>query len=70
MVVKMHIEILLKQIRQEKGMTLTKLSERSGVSTSHISDIENNFKMPSLIVVVKLAKALDVGVTDLYKVIW
>lgn len=66
----MHIEILLKQIRQEKGMTLKKLSERSGVSTSHISDIENNFKMPSLIVVVKLAKALDVGVTDLYKVIW
>ena len=66
----MHIEILLKQVRQDKGMTLKKLSERSGVSTSHISDIENNFKMPSLIVVVKLAKALDVGVTDLYKVIW
>ena len=66
----MHIEILLKQIRQEKGMTLKKLSERSGVSTSHISDIENNYKMPSLIVVVKLAKALDVGVADLYKVIW
>lgn len=66
----MHIEILLKQIRQDKGMTLKKLSERSGVSTSHISDIENSFKMPSLIVVVKLAKALDVGVTDLYKVIW
>ena len=66
----MHIEILLKQIRQEKGMTLKRLSERSGVSTSHISDIENNFKMPSLIVTVKLAKALDVGVTDLYKVIW
>lgn len=66
----MHIEILLKQVRQDKGMTLKKLSERSGVSTSHISDIENNFKMPSLIVVVKLAKALDVVVTDLYKVIW
>jgi hypothetical protein len=26
--------------------------------------------MPSLVVMVKLAKALDVGVTDLYKVIW
>lgn len=66
----MHIEILLKQIRQDKGVTLKKLSEKSGVSTSHISDIEKNFKMPSLIVMVKLAKALDVGVTDLYKVIW
>ena len=52
------------------GITLKKLSEKSGVSTSHISDIEKNFKMPSLVVMVKLAKALDVGVTDLYKVIW
>lgn len=66
----MHIEILLKQVRQDKGITLKKLSEKSGVSTSHISDIEKNFKMPSLIVMVKLSKALDVGVTDLYKVIW
>ena len=66
----MRIEILLKQIRQDKGITLKKLSEKSGVSTSHISAIEKNFKMPSLVVMVKLAKALDVGVTDLYKVIW
>lgn len=66
----MHIEILLKQVRQDKGVTLTKLSEKSGVSTSHISDIEKNFKMPSLIVMVKLAKALDVSITELYKVIW
>lgn len=66
----MHIEILLKQIRDEKKVTLNKLSEKSGVSTSHISDIEKNFKMPSLIVMVKLAKALDVSITDLYKVKW
>ena len=66
----MHIEILLKQVREEKGVPLKKLSEKSGVSTSHISDIEKNFKMPSLLVMVKIAKALDVSVTDLYKVIW
>ena len=40
----MRIEILLKQIRQDKGITLKKLSEKSGVSTSHISDIEKNFQ--------------------------
>lgn len=67
---KMHIEILLKQIRHEKKVTLTKLSDRSGVSVSHISDIENNYKMPSLLVSVKLAKALDIEITELYKAIW
>lgn len=53
-----------------KKVTLTKLSDRSGVSVSHISDIENNYKMPSLLVSVKLAKALDVEITELYKVTW
>lgn len=66
----MQIEILLKQIRQEKKVTLTKLSDRSGVSVSHISDIEKNYKMPSLLVSVKLAKALDIEITELYKVTW
>lgn len=66
----MHIEILLKQIREEKNVTIKKLAEKSGVSKTHISDIEKNFKMPSLIVMVKIAKALDVNITDLYKVMW
>ena len=66
----MHIEILLKQVRNEKNMTLNKLSEKSGVSTTHINDIENNIKSPSLFVMVMLSKALDVEITELYKVKW
>jgi len=66
----MHIEILLKQVRNEKNMTLNKLSEKSGVSTTHINDIENNIKSPSLFVMVRLSKALDVEITELYKVKW
>ena len=66
----MHIEILLKQVRQKKNMTLNKLSEKSGVSSTHINDIENNIKNPSLFVMVRLSKALDVEITELYKVKW
>ncbi len=66
----MNIEILVKEIRQEKHISLEKLSNRSGVSTTHINDIENNIKSPSLYVMVRLAKALEVGITELYKVIW
>ncbi len=66
----MHIEILLKQVRQEKNITLNKLSEKSGVSTTHINDIENSIKSPSLFVMVRLSKALDVEITELYKVQW
>ena len=38
----MSIEILLKQVRQEKNMTLSMLEKKSGVSRTHINDIENN----------------------------
>lgn len=66
----MHIEILLKQVRKSKNITLNKLSDKSGISTTHINDIENNIKSPSLFVMVRLSKALDVEITELYKVKW
>lgn len=66
----MHVEILIKEVRQEKKVTLSKLSEKSGISSTHINDIENNIKGPSLFVMIRLAKALDVEITELYKVKW
>ena len=66
----MHIEILLKEVRQRKNVTLNKLSDKSGVSSTHINDIENNIKSPSLLVMVRLSKALDVDITELYRVKW
>lgn len=64
------MEILLKQVRQNKSVTLNKLSEKSGISTTHINDIENNIKSPSLFIMARLAKALDVEITELYKIKW
>ena len=66
----MHIQILLKQVRVQKNMTLAKLSDKTGISTTHINDIENNLKEPSLSMMVRLAKGLDVNINELYKVIW
>lgn len=66
----MKVEILVKDIRQEKSISLKKLSDKSGVSTTHINDIENNIKSPSLYVMIRLAKALNVDITKLYKVKW
>ena len=64
----MRIEILLKEKRREKKLTLAQLSEKTGISTSHIND--NNIKEPSLSMVIRLAKGLDVEISELYKVIW
>lgn len=64
----MKIEIRIKEIRKIKNITLKQLSKKSGISTTHINDIENNVKSPSLIVMVILAKELNVNITELYKV--
>ena len=67
---KMRVEILLKEKRKEKKFTLSQLSAKTGISTTHINDIENNIKEPSISMLVRIAKALDVKVEDLYKVQW
>lgn len=66
----MHIEILLKEKRKQKNLTLVQLAEKTGISKTHINDIENNLKEPSLSIMVRIAKALDVKMEDLYKVRW
>ena len=64
----MRIEIRIKEIRKIKHITLKQLSKKSGISTTHINDIEKNEKSPSLNIMVILAKALNVNITELYKV--
>lgn len=64
----MRIELLIKDIRIKKGYTLKQLSRISGVSTTHINDIENNFKKPSFSIILALCKALKVNVNDIYKI--
>ena len=62
----MRVEILLKEKRKERNLTLVQLSDRTGISTTHINDIENNIKEPSISMMVRIAKALDLKIEDLY----
>ena len=66
----MKIILNVKQIRTERHMTLKQLSLKSGVSTTHISDIENGERGASLKIMVKLAKAFNLPIECLYKVKW
>lgn len=66
----MRIEILIKDVREQRGMSISSLAKKSGVSAAHLSDIEKSFKSPSLLVMVRIAKALNVEITELYKVKW
>jgi XRE family transcriptional regulator, master regulator for biofilm formation len=53
-------------IRKLRGFTLSKLSERTGISKSYLSNIERNLKQnPSVHVMEKIAAVLDVDLITL-----
>lgn len=64
----MIITFNIKFIRQQKGITLKQLSLKTGISTTHLSDIENNLKMPSLIYAILIARSLKVNINELYTI--
>ncbi len=55
----------LKQVRTERGVTLGDLAERTGISTSTLSRLENGRRKPSLELLLPLAQAYRVPLDEL-----
>ncbi len=53
----------IKDIREEKSLTIDDIVSRTGLSSSEISQIENRMVSPSLGTLIKLTKALDVSMS-------
>lgn len=66
----MKIIFKIKEIRIEKNLSLKEVAKKATVSATHINDIENQLKMPSLEVMVLIAKALNKNIQELYKIEW
>lgn len=55
----------LRLARLEKGLTLTELAQKAGVSAGYLSDIERGHALPAVETLSDLAAALGVRVSDL-----
>ncbi|MEO6511918.1 MAG: XRE family transcriptional regulator [Nocardioides sp.] len=55
----------LRSVRRERGVTLTDLAERTGISKSTLSRLENGKRRPSLELLLPLADAYRVPLDDL-----
>lgn len=62
------IEILIWERRQERGMTLRQLEERSGISRSTLQRLESGQQSPTLDQLDWIADALNVSISQLYTV--
>lgn len=54
-------------LRKSRGWTKKQLSIKSGVSQTYISELEAGKKNPTVVILEKLAKALDVDILELLK---
>jgi transcriptional regulator with XRE-family HTH domain len=52
----------IRELREQKGLSLQEMGERAGYSSALISQIENHFISPPLGAMIRIAKALEVKV--------
>ncbi len=56
----MHVGEKIKKLREEKGMSLPELAQKSGFSSALLSQIENHMISPPLGTLIKLGQAMEV----------
>lgn len=61
------ITMRIREERKARGLTLVELAKISGVSKSHISEIETGKQLPTLQVLCLLAESLEVSPERLYR---
>lgn len=61
----MELSQRLRELRRGLGMTLLDVKQRTGVSVSHLSDIERGRTRPSLETLTALARCYGVSMADL-----
>ena len=57
----------IKFLRELRNMTQEKLAEKSGYSLDYIGKIEVNINHPGLKVLMKIAEALEVELSEIFK---
>jgi len=57
----------IQQLRKEKGLTQEGLADLIGVDRSYMGFVERGERNPTLDKIVKIAKALKVSLSDLFK---
>lgn len=65
----MRVEILVREVRENKGLTLDDLASKTGLSKGHLSRIERQETEPTISTLCRIALALHVNVEMLYKII-
>ena len=57
----------IRYLRKQKGMSQLDLALESGINKNYISDLERGSRNPSLLILERICKALDIDLSTLFK---
>ncbi|MBX9708672.1 MAG: helix-turn-helix transcriptional regulator [Caulobacteraceae bacterium] len=63
--VRKRLGLRLQRLRQERGLSQEELADRSGLHRTYVSGVERGVRNPTITVLDKLAKGLEVTLPDL-----
>ena len=65
--VRQRVGLNLQALRRAKGLSQEELAHRSGIHQTYLSGVERGKRNPSVMVMSRIAAALDADVEDLVK---
>ena len=67
--IKQMIGARIKEIRTGKRITQEQLAEKININPKYLSSIERGKENPTLDILIKIAKSLDVNLDDIFKLV-
>ena len=64
--VRRRLGLRIKKLREDAGLSQEELAHRSSIHVTYLSGLENGKRNPSLLVLSRLATALDVQMMSLF----
>jgi len=63
----MQVGVEIKRLRQNKGMTIRALAEKTGLSIGFISNVEHEINSPTISSLQRICEALDTDIVSFFK---
>ena len=57
----------IRYLRQQKGFSIEDLALEADINRNYLGDLERGMRNPTLIILNKIAKALDIDLTTLFE---
>ena len=57
----------IRYLRQQKGLSIESLALEAEVNRNYLGDLERGMRNPTVVVLAKIARALDIDLTTLFE---